>query len=79
MNRINSFLCVSLLLFFTATEAQIISEKEDCPRLSALMQDRAFIEKVARENDLSPIRFLSQETRTIKTMSVAYAKKRGLC
>lgn len=79
MNLVNAFMGVLLALFSLATMAQTNIANGDCPRLKALIQDRVFVEKVAAENGLSTIRFLSQETPTIRAMVLAYAKKNGVC
>lgn len=53
--------------------------QQNCPVLTKLMADTAFIGAVASTNGLSSMRFLSLEFPTQREMAYTYAQKHNLC
>ncbi len=71
--------CVAIVYAAGCAAGDVVYVASDCSLEKRYLNDRGFIEKVARENGLSSMRFYSQETPLQISMIAEYAKKNGLC
>lgn len=75
------FVIPYLAIFYAAgcAAGDVVYVASDCPLEKRYLNDRGFIEKIARENGLISMRFYSQETTLQISMIAGYAKKNRLC